>query len=84
MTAFVALSSLFLVPITFVSIVLDLVSVSFLGLPEGAYFRSAISGYLMAGHRCDEVYVRSSLLSLGSRYMRITFNDSVREGCIIS
>lgn len=118
MTAFVALS-LFLVPITFVFILLDLVSVSFLGLPEGVHFRSAISGYLMTDHRCDKVYVRrivltkllferdtlrtsllkrtslsrsayiisftrSSLFSLGSRYMRFIFKDSVRESCITS
>lgn len=62
MTAFVALC-LFLDPITFVFILLDLVSVSFLSLPKGAHFQSAINGYLMAGHRCDEVYVRRIVLT---------------------
>ena len=62
MTAFVALS-LFLGPIAIVPILLDLVPVSFLGLRKSAHFQSAISGYLMAGHRCDEVYVRRIVLT---------------------
>ena len=62
MMAFAALS-LFLHPITFVVIFLDIVPVSFLSLPEGIHFQSAFSGYLMASDRCDEVYLGRIILT---------------------
>jgi hypothetical protein len=46
-----------------VFVLLDLIPVSFLGLPKGTHFVSAISGYLMTGHSCIEIQVGRIVLT---------------------
>lgn len=59
---FVALN-LVLGPVTSVSVLLDPLPVSFLGLPKCAHFQSAISSHLMAGRSSIEVHIGGIVLT---------------------